>query len=184
MRTLLTILFILIARSLLFSCNCVPPFPNLRNESKDSISKENSFLFKRSDVAGVVKIIDIEETRIIVDSADCFRIYKLKINKKNIDPKYTSFEKYLEEQSSLLQMRKYKAIVIKEIKASNVGDTIYLYSDYSNCGIYFNKNVLYEIYGFKLKGNNYSNLNATNPEVFTIPMNSFEVSICSAKSIN
>ena len=101
---------------------------------------------------------------------------------RNIDPNYTSLNKFLQDLSSLWQMRKYQAIIIEDYKSSVIGDTIYLFSDYSNCGIFPEQNEYYEIYGSALENKKYvstDTLKCINEEL-DIPTKSCEVSVCSA----
>ena len=185
MRFKLTILLIILNSKNLFPCNCPPPFPNLRSENGEIVSYK-SYRIKESNISGIVRIIGCEEkVRFIIDTISCKARYYDEIKSKNIDPKYTSFNKYLQEISALNEVRKYQAIIIKNYKSSSIGDTINLFSDYSNCGIWFRQNEFYEIYGSVIRQDKYLNHDtfSTNGLQLNVPRNSCFVSVCSAEYI-
>jgi hypothetical protein len=185
MRILFTLILIGAWGIRLFPCNCPPPFPNLRKDKGDT-NYYKSYRIKNSNISGIVQIISAEEkVRIIIDTEVCRKRYYHEIKKKNIDPNYTTLIKYLQEQSLQLKMRMYKAVLIKDYKANEIGDIVYLFSDYSNCGMYFTENEYYEIYGSKLENRNYEiDVISTSKPQDVIQMNSCIVSRCSAEYID
>jgi hypothetical protein len=158
----------------------------LRKDNGELVSYK-SYRIKESNISGIVKIIGgVEKIRLIIDTISCKKMYYDEIKSKNIDPKYTSLNKYLQEMSALNELRMYQAIIIKNYKSSSIGDTVNLFSDYSNCGIWFRQNEFYEIYGSEIREDKYLNHDtiSTNGLELNVPRNSCIVSVCSAEYIN
>ncbi len=167
----------------MWACNCPPPFPNLRSAKGDSIITYKTYQIDKSHISGIVKVISVEEeVQIVIDTAGCTKMYYQEIKMKNIDPKYTPLNKYLQTYSALLQMRKYEAIIIQDYKSHNIGDTIYLFSDYSNCGIFARPNEYYEIFGSEIENKKYLNIDTIKDrcQEIIIPSNSCIIDVCSA----
>ncbi len=183
MKTIFTILLVGVLRMTMWACNCPPPFPNLRSAKGDSIITYKTYQIDKSHISGIVKVISVEEeVQIVIDTAGCTKMYYQEIKMKNIDPKYTPLNKYLQTYSALLQMRKYEAIIIQDYKSHNIGDTIYLFSDYSNCGIFARPNEYYEIFGSEIENKKYLNIDTIKDrcQEIIIPSNSCIIDVCSA----
>nr|MBP6314806.1 hypothetical protein [Chitinophagaceae bacterium] len=185
MKILFTILLVGIVGANLFPCNCPPPFPSLKKEKGD-FNDFNNYRIQKSNIAGIVQIISTEErVQIVIDTVGCTKRYYDEIMAKNIDPKFTSLNIYLKEQSSLWKMRMYRAVRIKDFKTSSIGDTIYLFSDYSNCGIYFSKEQHYKIYGSEVENRKYVIESDSILRVrYTVPKKSCIISRCSAEYVD
>ena len=131
-------------------CNCAPPFP-IKVKKDDPLYNIKS-RFYDCDIIVLAKILEQKEVKVgFGNNGYLFSEYKSQIVQGNIDPKYTTFQNYLNANKNRGYSVEYKALVYKSLK-NNVlcKDTIYFLSTLGMCGAWFQTDSIYEIGAHKL----------------------------------
>lgn len=166
------------------SCNCRPPKPNLRTGKKPTEYEVWQEKYRGYDAIMLTKILSVKDVFIGLDTNLSWKKYQELLLREPMRKTHYSFQRYLYENQGIEEMREYKAVVIKSIKNfPSINDTISIFSDNSNCGMYFEINELYEV-GGTIWHRPYSYRDKNGLRISTVVKNSIGVSWCSCKYAN